>query len=420
MFEDGVQPDGSPLPGQMPPPAPAGLPINQAPPSLTPRRPGWGYLDPDLAATCPAAVYEAAGHYVQAGLSVIPIKADGTKMPDWRRLPRRWDEAEGRDKATWKLFQVRPPREGELLAWRRAHGAFGLAVVGGVVSGGGPGLGLEVVDCDNISVFGPWADEVERRSPGLLARLVQVQTPRPGRHVYYRCSEFGGNEKLACAPALDDAGRPLLDDRGKPKRKTLIEKKGEGGYCLVPPSPAACHPTRRRYLLAEGSPDLTQVPVITPAERAALLEAARGLNRWVEPTRPRRRAGQPSAPSGRGRPGDDFDEHADWEDILGPHGWVPVGTSGGTTHWRRPGKGEGSSATAGFCGADEGADLLYVFSSNADPFEEGETYSKFAAYALLEHDGDYAAAARALRSQGYGAGGRLAGRAWAGPPPEGP
>jgi putative DNA primase/helicase len=144
------------------------------------------------------------------------------------------------------------------------------------------------------------------------------------------------------------------------------------------------------------------VPVIAPAERAVLLEAARQLNRWTTPARPRR--GQQSGPAGRGRPGDDFGAAADWEDVLVPHGWVPTGTSGGTTYWRRPGKDAGTSATTGFCGAEEGADLLYVFSSNAAPFEEQASYSKFAAYALLEHGGDFRAAARALRAQGYGAG----------------
>jgi len=45
---------------------------------------------------------------------------------------------------------------------------------------------------------------------------------------------------------------------------------------------------------------------------------------------------------------------------------------------------------------------LYVFSSNAAPFEPGKAYGPFAVYALLEHHGDFAAAARALRAEGYG------------------
>src|SRR5262249_42289775 len=39
---------------------------------------------------------------------------------------------------------------------------------------------------------------------------------------------------------------------------------------------------------------------------------------------------------------------------------------------------------------------FYVFSTNAYPFEHETSYSKFAAYALLNHNGDYKAAARAI------------------------
>ena len=37
------------------------------------------------------------------------------------------------------------------------------------------------------------------------------------------------------------------------------------------------------------------------------------------------------------------------------------------------------------------------------PFEPGTAYSKFAAYALLDHRGDYSTAAKSLRASGYGA-----------------
>jgi hypothetical protein len=34
---------------------------------------------------------------------------------------------------------------------------------------------------------------VAQQAPRLLDRLVKVQSPRPGLHVYYRCMEFGGS-----------------------------------------------------------------------------------------------------------------------------------------------------------------------------------------------------------------------------------
>src|SRR5262249_39735139 len=108
---------------------------------------------------------------------------------------------------------------------------------------------------------------------------------------------------------------------------------------------------------------------------------------------------------GRRRPGDDFDERAEWEDVLAPHGWVAVGECAGVTSWRRPGKSEGISATTGYCRSADGGDLLHVFTPNALPPECDHTYSKFGAYAVLEHGGDFRRAARHLRGLGYGGNG---------------
>jgi hypothetical protein len=103
--------------------------------------------------------------------------------------------------------------------------------------------------------------------------------------------------------------------------------------------------------------------------------------------------------------GDDFDARATWLWILGPHGWkVDRVNSDGETHWTRPGKKDGTSATTGHCVGADGADLLHVF-SDADqvaPLEPGRNYGKFRAYAILNHGGDYKLAAAALARLGYG------------------
>jgi putative DNA primase/helicase len=97
-------------------------------------------------------------------------------------------------------------------------------------------------------------------------------------------------------------------------------------------------------------------------------------------------------------PGDDFNVRAKWEDILAKHGWTYAGEYGEETRWCRPGKDFGISATTNH----QGSDLLHVFTSSAPPFEPGSTYSKFSAYTLLNHGGDFKEAARDLREQGYG------------------
>ena len=68
-------------------------------------------------------------------------------------------------------------------------------------------------------------------------------------------------------------------------------------------------------------------------------------------------------------------------------------------HWTRPGKDSGTSATTGYGPDDSGRDLLYVFTTAAPPFDPGRAYSKFSAFALLEHGGNFRAAARTLMTQ---------------------
>jgi len=97
------------------------------------------------------------------------------------------------------------------------------------------------------------------------------------------------------------------------------------------------------------------------------------------------------------RPGDVYNAQASWPDLLTDHGWSRVSERGGVEYWRRPGKDRGVSATTNYAGSG----LLYVFSSST-PFESEQSYSLFAAYAVLNHNGDYAAAAKALSGKGYG------------------
>ena len=390
------QPQAEDATGAMPPHA---LPITDQPATSI-----WSWPDSDGPDARPEHVREAAKRYVAAGLSVIPVADDGTKAPFWEVLPRVWDDQAQRYRPTWKSYQVLRPTDQDIESWSQDGKSFGIAVVTGQVSGGQLGYGLEVIDFDTVELFDPWAKQVERQIPGLVRRLVQVQTPRPGRHVYYRCSEFGGSQKLAMA-MVEAAGGAS----GRLEKVTLIETKGEGGYCIVPPSPRWCHPSARCYRQVDGSPDLTEVPPISPVERSVLLNTARSFNRWtppqsgVVPRNPASQASRSSWSEREGRPGDVFNREADWEDILGPHGWVRASSNGGASHWRRPGKDNGTSATTGHCTSNEdGTDLLYVFSSNAEPFQDGKAYCKFVVYALLEHQGDFGAAARELRRQGYG------------------
>jgi hypothetical protein len=316
-------------------------------------------------------VHSQALAYRADGLSVVPVKLDGSKSPDLQ---------------TWTEYQQRRPRSEELDAWFDRRDPPGIAAICGTVSGN-----LELLDFDAGELFDTWRELVEAECPGLVGRLTVVRTPREqGFHVWYRCPgrTIPGNEKLA--------EEPYTDAEGKRRKRTLIETRGEGGIGLLPGCPVECHENRRPYVHESGPP--IGGAVVTPAEWEVLRRVARSFTK-VAPQ-------ELHAGNGRhegGRPGDDYNRRASWEEILGPHGWAVVRQAGGVSYWRRPGKeGPGWSATTGHHAGKDGTDRLHVFSTNADPFEDGRDYDKFAAYALLDHAGDFKAAAKQLAAEGYG------------------
>jgi putative DNA primase/helicase len=312
-------------------------------------------------------IRKAALEYIAAGFSVIPIAPDGSKGP---ATPQ------------WKIYQNRKPSPYEITQLFR--GLVGIAVIGGGVSGG-----LELMDLETAEIVKLWMDLVEAACPGLLGRLPQVRTPKGGSHFYLRSTACEGNQKLAME----------LDAEGK--QRVLIETRGEGGYVVSVPSPAQCHPTGKTYQHVSG-PSITETPTVTPEERVILLNAARALGRV--PLKKLEHAAHHQVPVNGLRPGDDFNAKASWEEVLTPAGWTTLRQAGDITYWKRPGKdGTGISATTGRCG-----DNLYVFSSNAAPFEPDTAYTKFAAYAMLNHSGNFEAAAKDLAGRGFGAAAKAA------------
>src|SRR3954451_12850249 len=109
-------------------------------------------------------IYRAAKSYRKSGLSFIPIRADGTKMPAIELLPRVWDEEAGKYRRPWGGYREHPPSRDELRDWfKDSGGTYGLAILGGAISGN-----LEIIDLDNWGVVEPWMKKVRRRSPILL------------------------------------------------------------------------------------------------------------------------------------------------------------------------------------------------------------------------------------------------------------
>ncbi len=327
--------------------------------------------------------------YVAAGLCALPAIRCG----DEKRVAL----------SKWKPYQERLPNTDELGSWF-SDDTGAMCLVCGSVSGN-----LEMIDFDlGGEAFEAWEQAVNEQSPGLFDRLVIETTPSGGFHVVYRCDEpVSGNMKLASRVIEADGPEPITigtkdytprktSDGGYQVVVTMIETRGEGGLFLCAPSDG--------YELIQG--DLAAPPTITSDERELLLGCA-----WALDETPKEIVGNGgvgvvsvlsvsesnysiSSNSCYSRPGDDFNERGDVREVLTRHGWTLV-KHGDNEHWRRPGKMAGTSATL----KDR---VFYVFSTNAPPFEAHKGYAPFAVYALLEHGGDFTAAASALASEGFG------------------
>ncbi|MBK3555677.1 bifunctional DNA primase/polymerase [Streptomyces sp. MBT56] len=334
-------------------------------------------------------VRAAAREYDEAGLCVLPIKADGSKAASVK----------------WTPYKVTRSTSAEHDRWFPAGTTAGIAVVYGSVSGG-----VELIEFEGTAIEEELLDEVTEvmEASGLGEEWHAILTgwastsPSGGRH--FRVRVDGGpvrpNTKLASRLARPEEYTPeekqrLAEKPGSQIIRVQIETRGEGGYGLVEPSGGTVHATGRPYLRTSGAP--ATIPTISAERMDAIHEICRMVDTLPKAESPKAIGkALPPLPDGGLRPGDDFERRADWETILNGI-FVPVTTRGSTTYWGwADGKG-GVKATTGRGDADR----LYVFTTSSELTAE-TPYSKFGAYAQLHHGGNHKAAAAALREQGYG------------------
>jgi len=330
------------------------------------------------------ALLETAIAFHQYGVTVLPVKADGTKAPGLQ---------------TWKQYQATPPSIEDIVGWWTNGTTDGVGILTGATSGN-----LEMVEFEGRAVAEGILADIDRLADDnglteLIGRIIDgycETTPSGGIHLLYRISDGVAlrNTKLARRPATPDE----LAAKPAEKVKVLAETRGEGGFVVVAPSAGRTHPTGKAWTLTTGGPDT--IANITTDERDMLWALIRMVD--TEPPRDGQDDTGPivgGATSGL-RPGDDYNQRADWHDILTPHGWTRGWRMGSGYAWRRPGKDTpGISATTGQ--STDGQDRLYVFTSSTTlPTEV--PLSKFWVHAHYQHGGDLSAAARALRAEGYG------------------
>lgn len=338
--------------------------------------------------TTPAAEWRsrfAALQWASQGASVIPVATDGTKRP---AIP-------------WKGYQQHAADTAQIHAWFDEP-RYGLGLVCGAVSGHLEMLEFEgrAVEAGMPTAFREALDDHGQIDLwNILAGGYMETTPAGGLHLLYRVDgQARGNTKLARRPATDEE----LADNPRDKVKVLIETRGEGGFVVVAPTGGHAHPSGRPWTTLVGSP--ATIPTLTTEQRDTLYAIATLLDQMpVAAPMPAPDPLDLASPGGHTsgtRPGDDYNARATWDELLGDRGWSRMWRLGSGYGWRRPGKADRSiSATTGT--SADGADRLYVFSSSTE-FDTETPYSKFAAYAHLEHGGNYGDAAKTLAAAGYG------------------
>jgi len=316
--------------------------------------------------TVPSTVQDAAWSAYRAGLCVLPVKEDGSKVPAVRE---------------WTPYKTTRPIVEQMLGWNFGSRA-GFGIIAGRVSGC-----AEVWDFDCDKTFN--ALVAMAHATGLGALVDRIRTGYEGR------TPNGGVRWIVRYPAHVTWKDCTLAKRqkrvGETHDKVLIELPT---FAILPPSHGGVHPSGKPYVQVSGGFD--SIASYTEEERDELLDFARCLDEMPQPP-PRTPPSSSSTSSSGTRPGDDFNARATWPEVLEPHGWEQVFERNDVTYWRRPGKTHGLSATTNHGGSD----LLYVFTSST-PFDADKSYRKFAAYTILNHQGDYKKAAQALLAQGYG------------------
>jgi hypothetical protein len=307
-------------------------------------------------------LYNIALNYASNNISVIPVDVIA-KSP----LIKAWKKYQYKIAIPEELYNI----------FFGLNGTTGIATICGKVSGN-----LEFIDIDNKiddidGLYAKFKALVDEHDSTLWNRLLIEKTQSGGYHIGYRCTTaVSGNKKLS----------QVINEHGEVV--TIVETRGEGGYVVVAPSTG--------YNLIQR--DFSSLEVISTEDRNFLLNTGKCFNKMEDALETAKNIesgyDEEIMPE---RPGDAFNKNGDIIDLLIENGWTTSNRNAQVIYLKRPGKNKGLSATFNHV-----PNKLYIFSTNAHPFEGGRTYDKFAVYSILKHNGDFKVASRTLLKEGYG------------------
>lgn len=314
------------------------------------------------------SILESAQQYIDAGLSVIPVKADGSKSPVI---------------TGWRAYSNKLADAATLAEWFAPGKVVGIGVVPGPASGN-----LVILDFehrDGESAYVEWIRRLPDDLRELAETLPTVTTPSGGRHIWIRLPAAQPGARLARYA----------------NAKTKIEIRGEGHQVLAPGCPPECHATGNLYEWAIRG-EVAELEIET---WQALVYWCCQCNDFTAPEQTRDRDHvAPGTPAGADSPGNDFNRRGTWgETGLFDAGWTwAKRVEDDRGFLTRPGKDTGISASIGMVSSREnGYPYLYVWSTSTE-FAPETPFSRFAVFASLKHKGNYSEAAKDLARLGYG------------------
>lgn len=299
-------------------------------------------------------IKEAARRYLDNGFSVFPVKGDKTPLVEWGR------------------FTVEKMKDVD--SFFNNPAAEGLALVTGYNN-----VTCVDVDCKH-DISGKLFEYLSAAlGEPIMEKVCLNKTVNGGYHLIFRCSKVEGSLKLASRPSardekmlsfsealsegadIDTAFKTGLND----KNRVLIETRGVGGYCLIPPS--------KGYSRIGG-----KIQEITVEEYDFIMDTCRSFNTYVKPV---------ANFVGRGSFGSEnifstINKEFDVLSYLDKNGWTSIGTTHQGYHKiKRPGKTTNPHSAY----YDPNKNIFWCFSTSAG-FELNKTYSAVDLILYFEYD----------------------------------